>query len=98
MPRLDGTGPYGTGYPGRGSGPCGRKHGDASGSGRMHHHFRKHQNGHNCVMNEAENAGIYNYTAIELQERKANLEKEIQWVEARINELGEQNENSPSSN
>lgn len=41
---------------------------------------------------------IYDYSEEELNHRKQALQKELQWLDARISELGNEDENSHSVN
>lgn len=82
MPNYDGTGPRGTGRPGRGMG-----RGRGQGSGR----------GQGMVMppQEPDSQGyMYEYTREELKERKQALLKEIEWIDARIKEFETNGRNS----
>lgn len=98
MPGLDKTGPQGSGQPGRGFGPCGnysyhrpaQQHSQGMGRRQMRRLF--------CGTAEIHGEQIYDFTVEELISRKQALHKELQWLDDRIKELGEQNEISPSGN
>lgn len=98
MPCHDGSGPQGTGKPGRGLGPCHTEQKDAK--GKLHNHKHGHHHGCRCGCHQSESQKepIYDYTTEELQNKKQTLEKELQWLNERINEIGDSNENSNSSN
>jgi hypothetical protein len=68
-------------------------------NGRKHLH--QHENRHNglCRHQQADRQNdFYEFNSEELQSRKATLEKELQWLNARIIELGDNNENSNTIN
>lgn len=98
MPSLDKTGPQGSGQPGRGFGPCGNHpyHGPA----QQHRQGmgRRQRRRHICGTADTHREQIYDYTAEELNNRKQALQKELQWLDDRIKEMGEQNENCPAGN
>lgn len=98
MPRLDGTGPRGSGRPGRGMGPCHTAKQQENYGPRMHRHGHRHGNGSGCNQLQNNQDVIYDYSAEELNNRKQTLEKEMQWLNERIKEIGETNEDSNTSN
>lgn len=89
MPRLDGTGPRGSGKPGRGMGPCHTNKQSENNRPHMHRHGHHHGCGCGCHQEHTNQDFMYEYTAEELNSRKEALEKEVQWLDARITEIGE---------
>lgn len=83
MPNYDGTGPRGTGRPGRG---MGRGRGQGMGRGQ--------ERGDLPPQDPAAQGYMYEYTLEELKERKQALLKEIEWIDARIKEFEENGVNS----
>lgn len=98
MPRHDGTGPQGSGKPGQGKGHC---HSEGNHEHKsLHHHKHGHHHGKGCCCEQhSDNFSLmYDFTEEELNNRKKALQKEMQWLEARIKELGETHENSNTIN
>ncbi len=87
MPGYDGTGPQGSGKPGREFGPCGRNNNSAQFMGGMHRNAQHPWRRRFCQTSNANQNFIYDYSAEELINRKNALEKEIQWLEERIKEI-----------
>jgi len=89
MPQHDGTGLIGSGKPGRGFGPCGRFQ-NSNPSQNLGRRFAQRQFRRRfCQMTDVNQNYIYDYTSEELSNRKKTLEKEMQWLNERIKEIGE---------
>jgi len=97
MPGLDGTGPFGTGQPGKGFGPCGRHGVNRRHRLRNANAYRNQLRRRNRLFSNTIDEGMYEFTPDELANRRAALQKELQWVEARIQEMENTDENSDSS-
>ncbi len=98
MPRHDGTGPQGSGKPGQGKGHCRTEENREHNGLHMHKHNHRHRLAC-CINNHNDKRSpMYEYQVEELNNRKQALQKEMQWLEARIKELGENNENSNTGN
>ena len=99
MPGYDGTGPFGDGRPGRGLGPCGRFEGVAlrRGFGRGYgrgfgggfgrgfgrgYGYRFRAGAYNAPYNYPE--PVYVYSKEDLQAQKADLEKQLQWLNEQL--------------
>ncbi|HPM04542.1 MAG TPA: DUF5320 domain-containing protein [Candidatus Cloacimonas sp.] len=87
MPSQDGTGPYGTGRPGRGFGLCGRFGREILRKGRcMGRGFRFRggmgMRGPNMWIDESGSCrrDIYSYSRQELENQKQDLERQLTWV------------------
>ncbi len=91
MPGYDGTGPFGDGRPGRGLGPCGRfnavplRGGFGLGFGRGRgfgrgYGYRYRTWAYDLPENSAYREPIYNYSKEDMQAQKAELEKQLQWL------------------
>ncbi|GEM_PF-542373 len=98
MPGRDGNGPLGTGRPGRGRGRCESrdafefrmtKH--AANGGKPYHGFVHREEG-------SQHIEMYEFRLEELKEKRAELEKELKWLDERIKELEKANENSNPGN
>jgi len=92
MPNRDGTGPWGTGRPGRGLGHCGRMEQDNTQYGRFFGRgFRfsggLRMRGRRRWMDapETKNQDIYPYTRQELEEQKKDLETQLAWLNNQLN-------------
>lgn len=94
MPHLDKTGPMGSGRPGKGFGPCHNESHHTEGKEHMHRHGHQHGCKSENHQHEHQHDDMYVYSAEELNKRKQTLEKELQWLNERIKEIGESNENS----
>lgn len=89
MPYQDGTGPFGDGRLGRGLGPCGR--GDGAGMGARGGRVGR---GARCggfrrraypMMGASAPVGdVYPYSKDELKAQKAELEKQLDWLNKEI--------------
>ncbi len=93
MPGFDGTGPFGDGRPGRGLGPYGRFDGVLSGRGFGRGRGRgfggglgyRYRGGVNAPQyNYAYREPVYNYTKDDMQAQKAELEKQLQWLNEQL--------------
>lgn len=86
MPRMDGTGPFGDGRPGRGLGPCGRR--DYSRRLRGTSGFRR---GVSNAAQPTTNTEFYSYDTKTLEAQKAELEEQLQWINDQLTNLKEDN-------
>ncbi len=92
MPNYDGTGPFGDGRPGRGWGPCSRFGIPARGfTGRGFRRWfgrgYRFRGGYGARFYQDWDTprydgqdGLYPYTKEDLQARKEDLEKQLQWL------------------
>lgn len=90
MPGFDGTGPFGDGRPGRGLGPCGRFDGLGRGRGFGRGRFGGYGGGYG-YRNRARDyvaydyrEPIYSYSKEDMQAQKAELEKQLQWLNEQL--------------
>ena len=98
MPRRDGSGPQGMGRPGRGRVSC-RNQNDfevkmtkyATNNGKPYHGFVHGEDG-------SQHIEMYEFRLEDLKEKRAELEKELKWLDERIKELEKANENSNPGN
>lgn len=83
MPYQDGTGPFGDGRMGRGLGPCGRGRafGPRCGFGQR---AAMRGRGLGRMAFKAYEDQVYPYTKEELEAHKADLEKQLKWLEEEI--------------
>ena len=91
MPNNDGTGPFGDGRPGRGLGPCGRFRNYLSGGGRGNagnYPIRRRRRFIDYIFPARYDDSPYPYSDNEpdLQTRKKDLERELNWVEEKLKE------------
>lgn len=93
MPRYDGTGPFGDGRPGRGLGPCGRFDGYALGRGYGLGRRRGFGGGYGfryrawdatTPYSYGYTEPIYRYSKDDMQAKKAELEKQLQWLNEQL--------------
>lgn len=87
MPNRDGTGPFGDGRLGKGFGPCGRiESGLGRNCGRGNRFRGRNGFGVNSVSAaEADSQEIYAYTRSNMEAQKAELEKQLNWLNAQLN-------------
>jgi len=94
MPNHDGTGPNGSGRPGKGLGPCGRT--DRALNNAMRRGFRRGlrqgfggfgRRGWMCNDEMLDDESAYSYDKEALQKDKSRLEKLINWVNDRLADI-----------
>lgn len=92
MPNQDGTGPSGTGRPGRGLGPCGRRERELIQPRRCFGRGFRFRNGFGMRSQRmwldgqmSNKQDIYPYTRQELEEQKETLERQLAWLKNQLN-------------
>ncbi|MCK9558412.1 MAG: DUF5320 domain-containing protein [Candidatus Cloacimonetes bacterium] len=95
MPGFDGTGPFGDGRPGRGLGPCGRFDGFLASGGYGRGRGRRFGGGfgyryrvgaYPVQTNYAYREPIYSYTKEDMLAQKAEIEKQLQWLNEQLSQ------------